>query len=150
MKQETNILKAHLVQILKSAQGWERAVKLHQLEDIMKDMTVQHVTNRMVQHLVREIRLEGLVPCLVADHHGLYIANNYKHLVHYLKAQRKKLHSILEVVQALERQMEDRYADQVDHRRKDPQLSLFSEDQMTPPPTEHRIDGMYFVEDPGV
>ncbi len=89
---------------LKSAYGSEFALTNKAIRQMFPDLS-----DARVRKIINHIRLNDMVPCLVASTRGYYIATSEEELIKYEESLRGRAETIMEVREQIERQRKMRY-----------------------------------------
>jgi hypothetical protein len=101
---------AHLIApILKLRQGKAQAVTNTQLAAYLLRAHTIKCTGARMRKIINHIRLEGIVPLLIATSKGYYIADTKEEVESYLQSLTQRISAIAAVRKAILSQFNDKY-----------------------------------------
>jgi hypothetical protein len=101
---ERDVVLPFLVDGLSKKIGKEKAVKSDHVIRIAEKREIQ-LTGPRFRKVVNHIRVNNLVPFLVATSKGYYVENDIQEIEKYIQSLEQRSNAILEVKKSLERQL---------------------------------------------
>lgn len=87
---------------LKSRIGAKNAIRNKTICQIFTDKGYEGLTEARIRKCINYIRMNGLVPHLVANSHGYYCATSIEEVQRYMKSLRQRASAIMAVERALD------------------------------------------------
>ncbi len=94
-----------LVEGLKKRVGSQYAVRNKTMCQLLKERGFENVSEPRIRKCINFIRMNGLVPHLVANSHGYYVATSVHEVENYCQSLKERAEAIFAMRQALEYQM---------------------------------------------
>lgn len=94
-----------LVEGLKKRVGSQYAVRNKTMCQLLKEHGFENVSEPRIRKCINFIRMNGLVPHLVANSHGYYVATSVHEVENYCQSLKERAEAIFAMRQALEYQM---------------------------------------------
>lgn len=101
---ELKSIQPKVIDILKEATGDNNAISLQQIADILFKKGIKTSDNRL-KYIVNNIRLNGILPCLISNSDGYYITLDTDEAREYVKSLTNKAECIYSVAKAIEHQI---------------------------------------------